>query len=67
MFLTKMLDRVLSVFEDIHCAMDEDCSVHACFLDISKALDRVDRGLLLDKLCGIGVEGTEQSWFATRT
>ena len=45
--------------------MDEGRSVHACFLDISKAFGRVDHGLLSDKLCGIGVEGTEQSWFAS--
>ena len=57
--------QLLSVFIDIHCAMDEGRIVHACFLDISKGFDRVDHGLLLDRLRGIRVEGTEQSWFAS--
>ena len=51
------------MLEDIHRALDDGINVHACFLDISKAFDRVDHGLLLDKLARIGVKQTELAWF----
>ena len=55
--------QLLTVLEDIHRALDDGVNVHACFLDISKAFDRVDHGLLLDKLARIGVKQTELAWF----
>ena len=53
------------VLEEVHRALDEGGRIHACFLDISKAFDRVDHGLLLRKLSGIGVKGIEHDWFAS--
>ena len=57
--------QLLTVLEDIHRALDDGVNVHvhACFLDISKAFDRVNHGLLLDKLARIGVKQTELAWF----
>ena len=57
--------QLLDVLEDIHLALEEGSLVHACFLDISKAFDRVDHGLLLRKLQAIGIAKKELSWFST--
>ena len=51
--------QLLSVPEDIHCAIDEVRSV-PCSLDVSKLFERVDYGLLIDKLSVIGVKESEQ-------
>ena len=45
--------------------LDEGGRIHARFLDISKAFDRVDHGLLLRKLSGIGMKGVEHDCFAS--
>ena len=47
----------------IDSALDERKEVHACFLDISKALDRVDHGLLLCTLSDVGLKDKEFDWF----
>ena len=57
--------QLLSVLEEVHHALDEGGRIRACFLDISKAFDRVDHGLLLRKLSGIGVKNVEHDWFAS--
>ena len=56
--------QLLSILEEVHSALDEGGRIHGCFLDISKAFDRVD-GLLLRKLSGIGVKVAEHDWFAS--
>ena len=43
--------------------MDEGHSVHACFLDVAKAFDRVDHDLLLHKLEKIVISGVPLRWF----
>ena len=47
--------QLLSVMEELQQAMDDGLIVHALFLDISKAFDRVDHNLLLEKLRAIGL------------
>ena len=39
--------------------------VHACFLDVAKAFDRVDHNVLELKLCSIGVRGSCLQWFSS--
>ena len=39
--------------------------MHACFLDIAKAFDQVDHSLLLHKLAGMRISGSELAWFRT--
>ena len=49
--------QLLQVLDDWERALDNGESIHACFLDIAKAFDRVDHRLLLIKLRSIGVSG----------
>ena len=53
----------LLVVEDGSLALNSDQCVHTCFLDISKAIDRLDHGLLLQKLEHVGVTGISLQWF----
>ena len=55
--------QLLAVLDEWEKAFDEGRHVHACFLDIAKAFDRVDHGLLLHKLASMGVRGSEFAWF----
>ena len=55
--------QLLAVLDEWEKAFDEGRHVHACFLDIAKAFDRVDHGLLLHKLASMGVNGAELAWF----
>ena len=55
--------QLLSIVDDWERALDERKTIHACFLDVAKAFDRVDHGLLLHKLASIGVTGNESLWF----
>ena len=41
----------------LHC-------IHACFLDVAKAFDRVDHDLLLSQRSSLGVQKSELAWFA---
>ena len=51
------LSNLLTTLDDWTKALDEGYCVHACYLDISKAFDRVDHDLLLKKLQGYGITG----------
>ena len=42
--------------------VDEGCGVHACYIDISKAFDRVNHAILLQKLQTHGVAGKVLNW-----
>ena len=55
--------QLLSVVEDWSLALDSGHCVHACFLDVSKAFDRVDHGLLLLKLEHVGIIVISLQWF----
>ena len=48
---------------DWKSALDAGKVVHACFLDEAKDFDRVDHGLLINKLYGLGISGKELEWF----
>ena len=48
---------------DWESALDAGKDVHACFLDVAKAFDRVDHSLLINKLYGLGISGKELEWF----
>ncbi|WP_353803334.1 reverse transcriptase domain-containing protein, partial [Acinetobacter baumannii] len=42
--------------------MDNAQGIHACYLDISKAFDRVNHAILLQKLHSYGVTGNLLEW-----
>ena len=56
--------QLLEVVNDWEEAIDKGHTIHTCFVDVAKAFDRVDHRLLLQKLPGIGILGTELSWFS---
>ena len=47
--------QLLTILEDWHKALDRGDTVHALFVDVAKAFDRVDHGLLLLKLASIEI------------
>ena len=55
--------QLLTILEEWEQTLDEGGHVHACFLDVAKAFDRVDHGLLLQKLSSIGLTGITLTWF----
>ncbi len=55
--------QLLSVLDDWERDLDDGSCVHACFLDMAKAFDRVDHLLLLQKLESVGVHAINLSWF----
>ena len=55
--------QLLTVLEEWQQTLDEGGHVHACFLDVAKAFDRVDHGLLLQKLSSTGLTGITLTWF----
>ena len=55
--------QLLSVLQDWVEAIDHGQAVHALFIDVAKAFDRVDHRLLCLKLASIGVGGQQLKWF----
>ena len=47
---------------DCHNALDAGYSVHALFFDVSKAFDRVDHSLLVERCKSIGLTGPSLQW-----
>lgn len=43
--------------------LDDDKCIVAVFLDLKRAFETVDRGILLNKLEGFGIKGRVHSWF----
>lgn len=56
------LSNLLTTLNDWTQALDEGSCVHACYLDISKAFDRVNHDLLLKKLQKLGIKGNLLTW-----
>ena len=54
--------QLLSILDEWHDALENGNSIHALFLDMSKAFDRVDHRLLLSKLASVGVSGSSLAW-----
>ena len=57
--------QLLSVLQDWVEAVDNGQTVHALFVDVAKAFDRVDHHLLCLKLAAVGVCGQALNWFGS--
>ena len=58
------LSNLLLALDDWTRAVDGGETVHACYLDMSKAFDRVDHNILLRKLKEHGIGGKILTWLA---
>ena len=56
------LSQLILHHDQILKAMEEGANVDAIYLDFAKAFDKVDHGLLLHKLKGVGVKGKMGRW-----
>ena len=54
----------MKTIDDWRKALDKRECVGAVFVDLSKAFDTIDHGLLLQKLLCYGVKGKEYQWFS---
>ena len=54
---------VLDFVDDISKAIDNDMYTTGIFMDISKAFDTIDHGILLQKLYHYGFRGVSNEWF----
>ena len=57
--------QLLSTIDDWEETLDNGYRVHACFLDMAKAFDKVNHDLLLHKLRSVGVYSLELKWFSS--
>ena len=57
--------QLLSTIDDWEETLDNGDRVHACFLDMAKAFDKVNHVLLLHKLRSVGVYSLELKWFSS--
>ena len=55
--------QLLTVLDEWERHLDHGNGIHACFLDIAKAFDRVDHPSLLKKLDSLGIRDKEKVWF----
>ena len=61
--LTSCLSARLDVFDDLMHRLSSDTTVDMICLDISKAFDNVDHGILLHTLKEVGITGKRGIWF----
>ena len=57
--------QLLAVLDQWERALEEGHCIHASFLDVAKAFDRVNHDLLLSRLSSLGVQGSELAWFGS--
>ena len=55
--------QLLTVLDEWKRHLDHGNGIHACFLDIAKAFDRVEHPSLLNKLDSLGIRDKEKAWF----
>lgn len=53
----------MSLVDERREALDNDKFVGTIFMDLSKAFDMADHGILLHKLAKHGVSGEKMRWF----
>ena len=53
------------MIEEWQCALDAGKSVHALFLDVSKAFDRVDHSVLQEKMKSLGFDDLPLRWMTS--
>ena len=56
------LSQLLNHFESILQAREENCQVDVVYLDFEKAFDKVDYGVLSEKLLRLGITGELRQW-----
>lgn len=59
------VDAMFSFISNVSKALDEHKHVFGIFLDLSKAFDMVNHGLLLKKLEHLGIRGKSLSWISS--
>ena len=57
--------QLLAVLDQWERALEEGHCIHASFLDVAKAFDRVNHDLLLSRLSCLGVQGSELAWLGS--
>ena len=57
--------QLLSLSECFQEGMEKGHDSHTLFLDVAKALDRVDHKQLLGKLSGVGLESSAVKWIVS--
>ena len=59
------MTEMLSYYDSILEMMEEGTAVHSVYLDFAKAFDKVDHGILLQKLQNYGIRGKIYEWIKT--
>lgn len=58
-------DALLTFMENVYSSINQNKKVSALFIDLTKAFDTVDHGVLFEKLWWTGVRGLPLNWFTS--